>query len=276
MLSTINRGTVVQILQSIQSSSRRCQIHSTDLILKTSFFFSTISTNTNLPENGGNAQSSISNNSDGGGKTKKKYKNTSWNIVPRYNGPAEEECTPEQKKIRDAIIASRPRTGLSGPFGPWLAVPDIAQPAQALGRACRYGTSLSFRESELVILLTGAKTRSHSEFDIHVGEALKAGISMEIVEAIPRDEEFSLDKVKKDVMPLLDNEREKAIALYTSELVDTYTVCDKTYKYAKATLGGKDSVLVEITSIAGYYTYVAYTLNAFRVPTKKPEEEGSK
>jgi len=177
--------------------------------------------------------------------------------------------TKEQREIRDAILASRPRTGLSGPFGPWLAVPDIAGPAQSLGRACRYGTSLSFRESELVILLTGAKTKSHAEFDIHVGEALKAGISLDLVHSIPRDDDFSLQAVCNNVIPLLNNsEREIAIVAYTAELLDTYTVSDDTYAMAKKALGDKDSALVEITSIAGYYTYVAYTLNAFKIPTK--------
>lgn len=197
----------------------------------------------------------------------KKHKNTSSDFVARYAGPKEEDMTEEQKQIRDAIVKSRPRTGLSGPFGPWLAVPEIAQPAQALGRACRYGTSLSFRESELVILLTGAKARSQSEFDIHVGEALKAGISMEIILAIPRDEDFSKEAVKEKLLPLLDNDREKAIATFTSELLDTYTVSEETYNTTKTAVDGKDSVLVEITSIAGYYTYVAYTLNVFRIPS---------
>jgi 4-carboxymuconolactone decarboxylase len=147
-----------------------------------------------------------------------------------------------------------------------LAIPAIAKPAQELGRACRYGTSLSPKESELVILLTGAKTRSHTEFDIHVGEALMAGWSLKLIQAIPRDD-FSLEKVRLNLLPLLTSDREKTIAIFTSELVDTYTVSDETYETSKAALGGKDSVLVEITSIAGYYTYVAYTLNAFRIPS---------
>lgn len=200
----------------------------------------------------------------------KEHVNTSSDYVARYNGPSVEEMTSQQKEIRDSILASRKGTGLSGPFGPWLAVPDIAQPAQQLGRACRYGTSLSFRESELVILLTGAKTRSHAEFDIHVGEALKAGLSMEIINAIPRDDDFSIAKVEENVVPLLEsNEREIAIVLYTAELVDTYTISDETYEKTKSALDGKDTALVEITSIAGYYTYVSYTLNAFRIPSSR-------
>lgn len=202
-------------------------------------------------------------------KESPEYPRTSVGFEPRYNGPAEADMTPEQQDIRDAIVASRPRTGLSGPFGPWLAVPAIAQPAQSLGRACRYGTSLSFQESELVILLTGAKTRSHSEFDIHVGEALKSGWSYDMIKSIPRDDDFSVAAVKEKVLPMLENDRQKAIASFAAELLDTYTVSDETYEAAKKVFDGKDAVLVEITSIAGYYTYVSYTLNAFRIPSKK-------
>jgi 4-carboxymuconolactone decarboxylase len=153
-----------------------------------------------------------------------------------------------------------------------LAIPDIADPSQELGRAVRYGTSLSYRESELVILLTGAKTKSHSEFDIHVGEALKAGLSMEIINAIPRDDEFSMASVESKVVPLLENEREVAIARFAAELLDTYTISEGTYAKSKAALDGKDTVLVELVSIVGYYTYVSYTLNAFRIPSKPPPE----
>jgi hypothetical protein len=50
-----------------------------------------------------------------------------------------------------------------------------------------------------------------------------------------------------------ENEREKAIA-FTAELLETYGVSDETMPPRKA-VDGKDSVLVEITSISGYYTY---------------------
>lgn len=191
---------------------------------------------------------------------------TSTGFIARYNGPSLDEMTDEQKQIRDTVMQNRPRTGLSGPFGPWLAVPAMAQPAQLLGHACRYQTSLSFCESELVILLTAAKTRSHTEFDIHVGEAVKAGLSMSIVRAIPRDDDFSLTKVRETVVPLLETARERAIALFTAELVESYTVSEETYKSTKQALN-QDSVLMEITSIVGYYTLVAYTLNVFRIPS---------
>ena len=163
---------------------------------------------------------------------------------------------------------------IAGIHEPMRRVRLLAEPAQALGRACRYGTSLSFRESELVILLTGAKTRSPAEFDIHVGEAIKAGLSMDVIAAIPRDEKFSLQAVREKVVPLLvtkdgtADDREQAIALFAAELLDQYTVSDATYAETKKAVGDKDSVLVEITSIVGYYTYVSYTLNVFQIPSK--------
>lgn len=204
------------------------------------------------------------------GTKRKASNNTTAKIlpVPRYNGPALEDMTDQQKEIRDAIMKSRPRTGWSGPFGPWLAVPEIAAPASTLGKACRYDTSLSFRESELVILLTGAKMRSPTEFEIHTGEALKAGLPMETILAIPRDEKFSLQAVEKQLLPLLESEREKCIVKFTAELLDQCTVSDESYAATKAALDDKDSVLVEITSIVGYYTYVSFTLNVFNIQSK--------
>ncbi|GKY91396.1 hypothetical protein MPSEU_000111900 [Mayamaea pseudoterrestris] len=196
------------------------------------------------------------------------YIPTAADYIPRYTGPPEHELTDQQRDIKQSILASRPGTGLQGPFGPWLAVPQIAQPAQALGRACRYETSLSYRESELVILLTAAKTKSHAAFDIHVGEAIKAGIEMSVIKAISRDDAFSIKAVNETLMPLLNNDREKAICRFAVELLETYQVSDATYQETKQALDDKDAVLVEITSICGYYTFVAYTLNVFRIPSK--------
>jgi len=206
------------------------------------------------------------------------YIPTSTTFQSRYNGPCPENMTEEQKYLRQTILDSRPRTGLSGPFGPWLAVPSIARPSQELGKIVRYDTSLSMRESELIILLTGAKFKSEAEFDIHVGEAMRAGIGIDVINSIPRgdDVEFSLENVKKHMIPLLEKEitsvgkgdlqhRDVPIVLFVAELLETNTVSDETYSTTKQLLGGDDSVLVEITAIVGYYAYVAYTLNVFRI-----------
>lgn len=229
-----------------------------------------------------------------------KYEPTSTHFQPRYTGPTPEEMTPEQLSLRQSILASRPRTGLAGPFGPWLAVPSIARPSQELGRTVRYNTSLSMRESELVILLTGAKFKSEAEFDIHVGEARRAGVDLDVILSIPRGaDEFSLENVMKNMIPLLEKEhddmnagrpdgeddvtinvcqmhtfdakeREVAIVLFSAEVLDKNTVSDSTYATTKQVFG-KDSALVEITALIGYYAYVAYTLNVFKIASTPPK-----
>eukprot|EP00980_Cylindrotheca_fusiformis_P004489 scaffold956_cov97-Cylindrotheca_fusiformis.AAC.6 len=200
-------------------------------------------------------------------KETKPYINTSRNLIPRYNGPTDSERTAEQEALRQSILNSRPRTGLHGPFGPWLAIPEIAEPAQQLGQACRYGTSLNRQESELIILLTGAKYESATEFDIHVGEALSAGWTMTLIEAIPRGRDFSVSTVRTNVLPVLNTQKEQSIALFAAELLETNTVSNETYNSTKHAVDDKDSVLVEITSIVGYYAYVCLTLNVFRIPS---------
>jgi alkylhydroperoxidase family enzyme len=246
------------------------------------------------------------------------YEPTSTNFHPRYTGPPPDEMTPQQLSLRHSILSTRPHTGLSGPFGPWLSVPAIASPSQELGRVVRYETTLSRRESELVILLTGAKYQSETEFDLHVGEARRAGVGWDVIRSIPRgivtssssnnavsmdsgtdstqksssEEKFSFERVNESVKPLLIKEhdamqfleeedgvtritnenikeREVAIVLFAAELLDSNTVSDETYATTRQVLGGDDSTLVEITTIVGYYAYVSYTLNVFRIPSSE-------
>eukprot|EP00977_Amphora_coffeiformis_P009639 scaffold2219_cov177-Amphora_coffeaeformis.AAC.15 len=258
------------ILRIVDSSSQQNEGQD----LTHSLFGSFLSSSLTPQSSNSNANSTMS--SSGSSDSKKRKENpsvkqewqpTSKGFSPRYRGPPDHEMTAEQTSIRDDILASRPGTGLNGPFGPWLAVPAIAQPAQTLGKACRYDTSLSRRESELVILLTGAKFRSDTEFDIHVGEATKAGIDLSVIQAIPRDDDFSTDAVAATLVPLLPDQRERSIVQFTAELLETSKVSDETYTKTKEALEGKDSVLVEITSIVGYYAFVSYTLNVFRIPS---------
>jgi predicted tellurium resistance membrane protein TerC len=61
-------------------------------------------------------------------------------------------------------------------------------------------------------------------------------------------------------------EREVAIVLFVSEFLDTITVCDKTYDATRDRLHGCDLAMVKIVVIVGYYAFVSYTLNAFRIP----------
>jgi hypothetical protein len=130
--------------------------------------------------------------------------------------------------------------------------------------------------AELVILMTGAKTRSHAEFDIHVGKALTAGICMNVIQSITRDDDFCMKALEAKLVPILENDREKAITGFVAELLDTYIVSDELYAITKAALGDVDTILVELVSIVGYYHFVAFTFNSFRIPSKAPDLTTSK
>ena len=169
----------------------------------------------------------------------------------RFQGPLPEAWTPEQRRIGEEITRSR-STGIRGPFGPWLANPALADPAQQLGRVCRYETTLDLRRSELVILMTAAHHRSRTEWVIHEQEALRAGLEKDIIAAF-----------REGHAPNLSDPTDAALFAFTAELLETSKVCDDTYAELQRQIG--DQGVVEVVGICGYYGLVALTLNVFGV-----------
>ena len=180
--------------------------------------------------------------------------------MPRYAGPDADAVSPAQAAVMAEVRRTRPRTGCRGPFGPWLANAELAQCSQALGRICRYATSLSPKESELAILATAAHHDCATEFAIHEGEALAAGLGRDDVEALRRGD-----------APILagcavgERARLRAVHGFVRELLQTSRVGDEAYAEACAHLG-EAPALVELVAVVGYYAFVALTLNAFDVP----------
>jgi hypothetical protein len=95
---------------------------------------------------------------------------------------------------------------------------------------------------------------------------------------------FSFKRVKERMIPALiqehdgvmlpeigttcneARERKVAIMLFTKELLNMNTVCNKTHNATSDRLDGCNLALVKIVAIVGYYAFVLYTLNAFRIP----------
>jgi hypothetical protein len=169
--------------------------------------------------------------------------------------------------------------------------------------------SLSSRELELVILLTGARYESNAEFDIHVEKARRVRMGWDVIRSIhrgmllpPSEEEednkeeddngFSLKRVKECVIPALMREHngvmlpeigtncnkvrehKVAIVLFASELLDKNTMCNEMYDVTRDRLHSCDLALVKIVAIVGYYAFVSYTLNAFRIPSSVERSGG--
>ena len=160
--------------------------------------------------------------------------------------------TPEQRVVFDKI-RSGPRGLVEGPLRVWVASPEFAEHAQALGAFCRYGTRLPPRLSELAILVVGAYWRSGFEWHVHAPIALKAGVHPDAVAAIREGRE-----------PKLAEADERAAYRFARELLETRTVSADTYEAAIETFGLE--AVVELVGILGYYTLISMTINAFHVP----------
>lgn len=156
-----------------------------------------------------------------------------------------------QRAIHDRIL-NGPRGVVEGPLKVWLASPDLAGHAEALGAFCRYGTSLAPRLSELAILVTGAYWQAGFEWAVHAPIATRAGLDAPIVEDIRRR------RTPRFVAP-----DEAAVHGFCRELLDEHAVGDETYRRAVDVLSERG--VVELVGILGYYGFIAMTIRAFRV-----------
>jgi 4-carboxymuconolactone decarboxylase len=164
--------------------------------------------------------------------------------------PPLDQLEPGQRTIHDEILATR--GNLDGPFLAWLRSPGLADPAQKLGAFCRYGTSMSLLESELIILLVAARYQCPAEQSIHEPIACKAGLKPGLIAQIRRGE-----------LPVLPTPRLQLLATLARELLHSDRIPQPTYDQAREVFG--ETALVEIVGIVGYYALVAYTLNAFEM-----------
>ena len=175
-----------------------------------------------------------------------------------------------QREVIDAIAGGargrdRPldslldeRGGLAGPFNAWVHRPDLGMVAQGLGERLRFHGTLPGAAREIAILTVGAKWMAEYEWWAHVGVGRGEGVSDETIDAIHRGER-----------PLLAEPVEQAAHDFTAALLGTGRVDPSLYDAAREQLG--DGGLVELVTLAGYYTLVGFTLNAFEVPLPRGE-----
>ncbi len=175
--------------------------------------------------------------------------------APRLPDIPNEAMTPQQRTLRDAIMASRKIAGgkLGGPFGVFLHAPVFGDIVQKLGEHCRYKTILPPRLSEFAILCVARLWRSQYEWFVHAPIAEKAGVTAKTIRDLQAGRE-----------PKSAPKDEKAIWRLVVELHKTKRVGDRNYASVHALLG--DAGMVEFVGILGYYTLVAMSLNVFRVP----------
>ncbi|WP_193188935.1 carboxymuconolactone decarboxylase family protein [Nisaea sediminum] len=157
----------------------------------------------------------------------------------------------EQKRIYDEI-ASGPRGGVRGPLAVWLRRPGLADRAQALGRYCRYDSSLSPRLSELAILTTARIWDAAYEWAAHEPHAEKAGLPRAVIDAL-----------KEDRDPHFEAEDEAVVYEVSRRLNLDRRLTDELYRRAEQILGLDG--LIDLVGVLGYYSLISMTLNAFEI-----------
>jgi len=139
-----------------------------------------------------------------------------------------------------------------GPLAVWLNRPELAAQAQALGRYCRYETTLPPRLSELAILTLARVWGAEYEWYAHKPIALAAGIAPDVIEAL------------RTHQPLTGAEPdEELVNAFLVMLHRDRVVSDAMYARAVELLG-EDGV-VDLVGLAGYYTLISMTINVFQV-----------
>lgn len=172
--------------------------------------------------------------------------------MPRIPLPTPDTMDADQRRVHDNIVAG-PRGKIQGPLRAALYNAELAERWSALGALLRYRTSLTPRQSELAILITGRHCNSPFEWYAHRLEAEKVGIEPAIIEAL---------LVQREPADL--SAEDLAVVRFAVELNACKSVSDKTYAVALERFGAR--TVVELTALVGYYTMVAMTLNTHEIP----------
>lgn len=174
-------------------------------------------------------------------------------MAPRLPADLDETAlTSAQRRVVEEVRAGR-RGTVPANVQAWLPSPELARRAAHLGEFVRYETSLPARWSELAILVVAQRWTAHYEWAIHAREAARAGVPAGVIDAIGAG-----------ATPSLDEEAARAVYDVARSLVTFGRIDDAGFARATAVLG--TPALVDLVGIVGYYTLVAFTLNAFDVP----------
>lgn len=149
--------------------------------------------------------------------------------------------------------------GLRGPAGIQLHSPKLAQRARPVNRYLRSEAGFGPRVRELVILTTARECDSQFEWAAHEPEALRQGVSAEIIDVI---------KHRRNTDGL--DEPDAALIELGREVFATRKVASATY--ARVRRHFSPAVLVEIVALMGNYAGTAILLAVFDMQLDEDQE----
>jgi 4-carboxymuconolactone decarboxylase len=165
----------------------------------------------------------------------------------RFQLPAADAMTSEQKRMADAIIAG-PRGSLRGPFPVLIHSPVMGDLAQRLGAYVRFDSVLPPPLRELAILCTARFWTAQYEWYAHRELGLKAGLDPTMIDAIAQGKR-----------PARLSREELIIYDFVSELLTTKAVSDPAFAAVRDGFGLQG--VVDLIGTVGYYSLVAMALN---------------
>ena len=174
-------------------------------------------------------------------------------MTERFKTLTESEMTPEQRRLRDAIVAGPRKQMRGGPFQAFLRTPELGDIVQQFGAHVRYKSVLPDTLKELAILCTARHWTAQYEWQAHRRMGVEAGLNPAIPDAIAegrRPEGMSAD--------------ETMIYEFATELLRTTEVSDKNYDAVLKRFGERGAV--ELVLTLGYYSTVSMILNVDRHP----------
>lgn len=175
--------------------------------------------------------------------------------------PKREDFDEYGKTVYDKRVGPGARTlrGLRGPYGIFLHSPRLAEHAISLNQYLRFETQFGGRIRELIILVAAREMDSRFEWAAHESEALKEGISQEIIDII---------RHRKSASGL--PETEAVIIQFGRELFGRKKVDPETFARALKIFGPRQ--LVNLVTMMSNYAAIAYLLVAFDMQVDPGQE----
>ncbi len=155
-----------------------------------------------------------------------------------------EEMDEAQAEIYDEIIEKGGRLG--GPYGTYIRIPPFMKLNQEMGDYLR-SNSLDSRLRQLIAIIVIRHWGAKFPWAMNAADAVKQGVSQDIVDAINRQE-----------VPDFQQEDEKYIHDFVSELLANKNISDTTYSRAADFFG--DETLADIIVTAGFFNMVSMTV----------------
>ena len=148
----------------------------------------------------------------------------------------------------------------SGPGSVMIYSPELRRRANHFVGYFREVTDLPHKLQELAMLLTARHMDCQYIWYAHAARGRQQGLSDELVDAL------------RDRKPLPDMPAdEAALVTYATEMFNNNRVSPETYRAAVEHFGPR--WLIELTTMMGYYTTLAYNANSFEIdlPEEGPE-----